>query len=179
MHRIYRWEAVEGPGLEHLDLRSDSDGIRARGVVIGTQDGADYGLTYTAFLTPDWLFRRVEIRRSDGASLDLARDDDGRWTAGETELPELEGCIDIDLSGSPFTNALPVNRTPWVDGRPERFDMAWIAMDSLSPQRDGQIYTRLRPGRFRYQAADGSFEAEISTDEDGIVTDYPGLFRRF
>src|SRR5688572_24951991 len=141
MHEIYRWQPQDRPGLEHLDLRRDSDGIRARGVVIGSHEGLEFGLTYTAMLTPDWLFRRLELRRSDGPALDLIRDDEGRWTAGDTDLPDLKGCIDIDLSGSPFTNSLPINRTQWVDGRPERFDMAWIPLDTLAPFRDGQIYT--------------------------------------
>ena len=43
---------------------------------------------------------------------------------------------------------------------------------------DRQIYTRLDEHRFRYEAADGSFTAEIAIDEDGFVTEYPGLFTR-
>ena len=85
----------------------------------------------------------------------------------------------IDISGTPFTNTLPIRRNrDWVIGEPRRFNMAWVPLDTLEPFQDGQIYTPLGDNRWRYQAADGSFEAEILVDDDGLVVDYPGLFRR-
>lgn len=95
------------------------------------------------------------------------------------QLPDLAGCIDIDLSGSAFTNTLPIRRHSFADRAPQRFEMAWIPLDTLDPFKDGQIYTRLDERRFRYQAADRSFERVLSVDEDGLVVSYPDLFERF
>jgi len=39
-----------------------------------------------------------------------------------------------------------------------------------------QRYTCLERGLYRFEA--GRFEAELPVDADGLVLDYPGLFRR-
>ncbi len=179
MHESFRWRAAEGTGAEHLTLREDVSGIRATGVLIGGADGEGFGAHYELRLDPQWMVRRLQVHRTDGAGVELVHDGAGGWsdTAGAA-LPDLEGCLDLDLSGSAFTNSLPINRIAWCDERPERFDMVYIPMETMVPRRDGQIYTRLRPGRFRYQSADRDFEALLSTDEAGLLTDYPGLFER-
>ena len=95
-------------------------------------------------------------------------------------LPEFDGCIDIDLAGTPFTNTLPIRRlglTPESGTVP--LDMLYVPFDSFRPLRDQQRYTCIEEGRrYRYEAADRTFTAELPVDEDGLVTDYPTLFRR-
>jgi hypothetical protein len=56
--------------------------------------------------------------------------------------------------------------------------MAWIECNTLTVQRDEQIYTQLDPTHFRYQAADRSFTRDIEVDADRLVVNYPGLFER-
>ena len=63
-------------------------------------------------------------------------------------------------------------------GAPQRFDMAWIPLDTFKPFKDGQIYTWRGGDRWRYQAADGSFEAELTVDADRLVVHYSQLFER-
>jgi hypothetical protein len=36
----------------------------------------------------------------------------------------------------------------------------------------------LAPGRFRFESPAFDFTADLTVDEDGLVIDYPGLFRR-
>ena len=179
LRRIVRWVPYEGAGLEHAHINHWGDIIKVRSVVIGHKDGMDYGIHYELTLDPDWTFRSVIFQRTDGVMKVLRTDGKGNWTVGDEVLPDLQGCIDIDISGTPFTNTLPIRRNQnWVTGEPRRFDMAWVPLDTLEPFKDGQIYTPLGGGKWRYQAADGSFEAEIAVDGDGLVIDYPGLFRR-
>jgi len=72
----------------------------------------------------------------------------------------------------------------WGGGRidalaaPADLRMLYVPFDTFEPFPDGQRYTMLTPRLFRYEACDRSFEAELPVDEDGIVTDYPTLFRR-
>jgi uncharacterized protein len=93
-------------------------------------------------------------------------------------LPDLEGCFDIDFEMTPFTNTLPIRRSPLYIGETRRFWMAYIPADTLQPFADEQIYTRLDERRYRFEEADGSFSAEITVDGHGLVTDYPELFER-
>lgn len=180
LRRIVRWIPAEGTGLEHAHINDWGDLIKARGMIIGDKDGTAFGVHYDMTIDPGWIFRSVIFQRTDGVMTVLATDGRGSWTDAQSEpLPELDGCIDIDISGTPFTNTLPILRNRnWVIGEPRRFDMAWVPLDTLEPFKDGQIYTPLGDGKWRFEAADGSFEAEITVDEDGLVVDYPGLFRR-
>ena len=176
-----RWRPLESAGVEHLDLRPVDGGIEARSVVIGDRGGVPYGVTYRVSLRPDWTVARLDLSTTDGRSLVLVADGAGDWTDGAgVAIDALAGCIDIDLAGSPFTNTLPIRRDPRLaGGEPVRYRMAYIPFDTFRPTVDEQIYTAVEPGRvYRYEAADRSFTAVLTVDEDGLVTDYPGLFAR-
>jgi hypothetical protein len=130
-------------------------------------------------LTLDWVFESVMLQRTDGVMSVLGRSKPGEWHDMNAEtLPALEGCIDIDFEMTPFTNTLPIRRVPLAIGETRRFRMAYIPADTLEPFADEQIYTRLDERRYRFEEADGSFTADITVDDDGLVVDYPGLFER-
>lgn len=157
------------------------DRIVARGVIVGARDGHPYGVSYKADLGIGWTARRLDLETTDGRSLSLRSDGAGRWSNAEgAPLPALDGCIDIDLAGSPFTNTLPIRRTGLgPEAGTVSFRMAYIPFTTFVPTIDVQNYTCLAAGRlYRYEAADGSFAAELTVDEDGLVVDYPQLFRR-
>lgn len=173
-----RWQPVDEVGLEHCRVWENADGINVRSVLIGEFEGFEYGAQYDIQLAADWTFRSLTARLQDGRVLRLLSNGLGDWTVNGRRAPELEGCVDVDISGTPFTNTLPIRRSRFDDGVPQQFAMAWVPLDSLEPFRDGQIYTRLDATHYRYQAADGSFEQVLTVDADGFVVDYPTLFRR-
>ncbi|RUT34643.1 transcriptional regulator [Arsenicitalea aurantiaca] len=179
LNRTIRWRPLASGGLEHLRLSDWGHVIKARGNLIGEDAGRQFALSYEINLTPDWTFETAVIQTDSGVMLILSRDRDGAWYQSSTGLPELAGCVDIDLSGSPFTNTLPVRRiSDWVIGEPRRLEMAYIDLPDLGVRRDVQIYTRLSDTLFRYESGDGDFAAEIAFDPDGLVLDYPPLFTR-
>ncbi|SDH06179.1 putative glycolipid-binding domain-containing protein [Pelagibacterium luteolum] len=177
--RTLRWRPLGSSGLEHLRVVERDGAIVLRGVVIADRDDADCAVSYAITLDADWGFRAVTLESDSGLTVALTRDGAGRWADGDGPREDLAGCIDIDISGSPTTNTLPIRRIrDWVVGEPRRFAMAYIALPGLMVSRHEQIYTKLGADRFRYQNADGSFEAQLSVDEDGFVIDYPTLFAR-
>lgn len=178
--RSVRWRSASGDGLEHLSLARDGDEWTARGVVIGARAGKSYGVGYKLVCDAQWGVRWLELATTEGLRLELRSDGLGRWTdSGGSWLPEFDGCIDVDLSGTPFTNTLPIRRLSWTEGRPVELAMLYVPFDSFTPMIDRQRYTCLRQGRlFLYEAADASFKALLPIDEDGLVLDYPELFER-
>ena len=177
--RILRWRPVEGRGLEHLEFGPEEDELVARGVVIGEREGRGYGVDYTIVCDEAFQVRELHLGTAGGAALLLFSDGAGAWrNHDDRPLPEFDGCIDVDLAGSPFTNTLPIRRLDWeaLPGGRAEITTLYVPFDSFAPTTDRQIYTRLGPRQFLYEAADGSFSAEIAIDEDGFVTDYPGLF---
>ena len=64
-------------------------------------------------------------------------------------------------------------------GERRLFRMARIFATSLSVHAQPQADTRLADRLYLFENLDGGgFRAELRVDEDGIVLDYPDLFRR-
>jgi hypothetical protein len=113
--------------------------------------------------------------------LRLLSDGEGRWSdplTGE-HLPQLDGCIDVDIAATPFTNTLPIRRCPWTRGLSRTFSMAYVSVPELVASKQEQQYTCIEENeKFLYETLPPGFQAELTVDAHGLVVDYPGLFRR-
>ncbi len=188
MSRIDRslaWSALWNPaspcgGLEHLivhDTRADS-------VQVGIdEDGEPFRLVYQLSWTPQWALRTASLQSCKAGrelALSFTCDGRGRWVdATGAARDELDGCLDIDIWPSPFTNAFPIRRSNLSVGMRRELDVVWVDGLSMTFKRQRQAYERLAHDRYRFDVLDGGgFSADISVDDDGFVLDYPGLFRR-
>jgi hypothetical protein len=180
LNREVCWTPCNGPGLEHLRLTEDGHGVLADGVVLGIAEGTPFRAQYRVRCDAAWRVREVTMDPLDGrAPLHLRADGAGVWTDGVgAALPALAGCIDIDLSISPFTNTLPIRRLAFGQGEARVLMMAYIRAPELTVEPMQQRYTRLATDRYRYENVDSDFTADLSLDVAGLVLDYPGLFRR-
>lgn len=175
----YRWRSLNVPGFELLELGARKSGVEARGMIVSEAGGRGYGATYHIRLGQDWTFQALNLQLLDGRRLVLRSDGQGRWTENEgTPRPDLADCIDIDLSGSPFTNTLPIRRTALAMGEPQAFTMAYVDLSALEVCPHEQDYTKLGDTRYRYRSATSGYEAELTVDTDGFVVSYPNLFQR-
>jgi uncharacterized protein len=181
------WSAWDGRGFEHLRLEMDAAGVLADSLIIAVDDdGRPYRGRYRLECDGNWTTRRVLIERLGEAPgvLDLRVDAHGRWSdaASGTGLP-LDGCVDVDIFPSPFTNSLPVRRLPELPaGRPTAFRMAWVLLGELTVRVAPQEYTLLERrddgSRWRFRSLDSDFTVELEMDADGVVRDYPEIARR-
>jgi uncharacterized protein len=116
----------------------------------------------------------------ESRNLVLRADGHGHWWDGEGGmLPALEGCVDLDISATPFTNTLPIRRLGLSETESREIRAAYISVPDLSAVAVEQRYTCLSLNRiYRYEGLFRGFVTELSVDEDGFVTDYPGLFAR-
>jgi hypothetical protein len=128
-----------------------------------------------------WVIHTLDLETAAGQDLCLVKDGNGRWTdRSGTHLPRFDGCIDIDLAGTPFTNTLPIRRLDLdvQDGSVE-LKMLYVPFDTFTPIVDEQRYRCLKSrSLYRYEAVDLSFSADLPVDPDGLVTDYPSMFER-
>jgi uncharacterized protein len=104
------WSPWEGPGLEHLRLRVGKGGIEADGIVVGQEGGSTFRARYVVRCDRSWRTRELILDPLDGSDpLHLRSSGEGDWRdASGRALAELRGCIDVDLSATPFTNTLPI-----------------------------------------------------------------------
>jgi hypothetical protein len=178
--RIIRWSAPEGrdAGLEHCEIRPEDDRVIAAGAVIGEADGASFGLDYRLVVDAAWHVRRASLRTVSGTSLELICDGQGRWQVNGQSAPNLDGCIDIDIQASPLTNTLPIRRLDLKCGQSAVIRVLYINVPNLTVEAVNQRYTALGLGLYRFEGLDTSFTADLMVDEDGLVLNYPDLFRR-
>ena len=167
-------------GLEHLLL-----GEREADSVVLAFDEAQgpFRLAYRLAWDESWRLRRAELAIAAGRShrsLILQTDGQGHWRHGDGRaIDELEGCVDVDIWPTPFTNSFPIRREPMAVGERRQFRMAWILAPGLTVEPQPQAYSRLAERLYLFENLDGSgFRAELPVDEEGIVTDYPDFFRR-
>jgi len=178
--RTICWTPKKGVGLEHLLLRERA----ADSVVLAFDDThGPFRLTYRLNWEDSWQLRDAELVVATDRftrSLDLQTDGKGHWRhRGGADIEDLDGCLDIDIWPTPFTNTFPIRRALLEVGERRQFRMAWICAPELTVQAQAQAYTRLADRLYLFEALDGSgFAAELSVDEDCIVLDYAGLFRR-
>src|ERR671915_1487012 len=179
------WVAWEGPGLEHLRLVTSDDGVVANGLVIGLEAGRPFRIGYEVRCDERWRVREVRVATPDSERpvLKLLTDGEGRWKRGGGEpVPELDGCIDVDISATPFTNPLPIRRLGLKPGESEELMVTYVRVPELlvgpEKQRYGCLEARTDSGLYRFEALPSGFTTELPVDSDGLVIDYPGLFRR-
>ena len=170
----------ERVGLEHLLLTEQT----ADGVILGfDEEHGAFRLLYQLQWEPSWQVRdaRLFLTTAQGErSLHLQTDGEGHWRRSDGQaLDALEGCRDIDIWPTPFTNSFPIRRTPLQIGERREYLMAWIFGLDLTVHAQPQAYTRVAGRSYLFENLDGSsFRAELRVDDDGIVVDYPELFLR-
>ena len=188
MQRNVMWTPWIGPGLEHLHLVQSSEQIVADGLIIGVEEQTPFRVRYKIRCDSQWRLRTVDLSLLDDPpqTLHLSTDGAGAWTGGVGEvIAALNGCLDVDISSTPFTNTLPIRRLALKPGEAAALSMAYIAIPQMQVLTMEQRYTCLEitpdQARYRYESLSNgasSFTAELPVDSDGLVLDYPELFRR-
>jgi len=162
------------PVHETLTIVWENEAWTASGVVGREQ------VHYILRISPTWHVRQFLLFRDmEDPDLWLGTDGSGRW--GEmngAHRPELDGCVDLDLPCTPFTNTLPIRRLPLHVGDSADITVAYIDVETLDVQPDRQRYTRLDTHRWRFEQLETGWTQEFEVDQYGLIRDYPTLFRR-
>ncbi len=185
MERDVIWVPWEGPGLEHLHLRQDANGVLVDSIIIGLDRGRPFRLRYRIRCDTGWRALEVTLGLLGPREVELAlvSDGQGRWGTPDGQgVSAIQGTVDVDISATPCTNTLPIRRLGLKPGQSAELTVAYLAVPELRLETVRQRYTCLeaRPdgGRYRYESPARGFVAELVVDRDGLVVDYPGRFRR-
>jgi hypothetical protein len=179
--RIAAWQHVEGRrGFEVARLEPlPEGGHRVDGHSTGEDEGLAWGMHYALCVDASWATRSLELAgfSEDGPwSLALAADGAGTWTRDGAPAPALDGCLDVDLVSTVFTNTLAVRRLALDVGHSSSLDAVWIGTPAgREVERMAQRYARVGIRGYRFEVVGGEFAAELEIDEFGLVARYPGL----
>lgn len=179
--RTVRWKPWSGEGLGHLHIENIRNEICAAGLAIGESDGVRFATSYVIGLDGAWQVKSLSLADAGerGEVTRFVRSAAG-WSSSDRDLDlaPFTASIDIDLSCTPFTNTLPIRRLNLAIGEGQDIEVMHFSTPDFRPRIARQRYTRLAERRFLYEDATFDFSAELEVDEDGLVLDYPGLFRR-
>jgi hypothetical protein len=179
--RTVMWKHLWNPsgmGLEHLVERERA----VDSVIVWTDDGGEAcRLAYQLEWDDHGRTRRLfaQLATENGTRLlDLRGDGEGHWRIGGRKVSALDGCLDVDLWPTPFTNSLPIRRLSldWDESADIR--VAHVIAPELDVSAKAQRYTSHGGGAYRFETLDDGFSADLTVDENGLVLRYPELFER-
>lgn len=182
------WTPWAVPGLEHLRLTLGERGAVADGMILRLHEGTAIRARYRVEADAAWRTRMVqlEVQYPESRVLQLDGDGDGHWRRDGQSAREFDGCFDVDIQVTPFTNTLPIRRLGLGPGEKAHIRVVYLALlPAFALRPAAQRYTCLRryaqAGSYRYEGIfrnSVNFAAELPVDSDGVVYDYPGQFRR-
>jgi hypothetical protein len=175
------WMALQWPGFEHVIATFGPAGFRADSWMILDSETGLARVSYLLSCDSQWQVTDLTVTVTDATSdrtLALRRDAGGRWHAGDAPVPDLDGCVDVDINRSPLTNTLPVRRLGTGAGESRDLDVVYVSVPELTVRPVRQRYTLLPGSAPVYRYESGSFSADLPVDADGFVIDYPDLWRR-
>lgn len=88
--------------------------------------------------------KKFDIQIFDGKykNIVLQSNRSGKWiTDTGKSVENLEGCIDIDISATPFTNTIPIRRLSLKSGESREIKVVYIDIYNFSLRPVNQRYT--------------------------------------
>ena len=163
---------------EHCTLGLRDNGLSLVGTVIGAEGGLPVRIEYRVLADRAGLTTAAHVRDLRGfetRTITLERSAKGSWIVDGAAVRALSGCTDIDLGCSPSTNTLPIRRLRLAVGASQVIKAAWVRFPDLTVVKAMQTYSRL--DEFTYRYSSGTFEADLTVDDDGLVASY-AVWRR-
>lgn len=175
------WRRLDVPGHEACRLTALETGWRIVGTAVFAHEGQACRLDYAIACDAQWRTLSAMVSGWIGereVEVEVIRDDAGLWRLNGDLIPEVEGCVDVDLNFSPATNTLPIRRFDLAVGQSVQVRAAWLRFPSFRLEPLEQSYTRIGTNLYRYESVGGRFAASVEVDEMGLVTEYGEIWRR-
>ncbi len=173
------WTGLYYHSLENCLLKqSPLIGNDVKSTIIGYHNNHIYKIDYQITTTENWEPIRVIIRTQvdDLREIITLKKLQGKYVLNGKANSEFDDITDIDISLTPFTNSLPINRLKLKDKERQVIDVLYFDLLEKVIRPVKQVYTKLSNYEYVYENYDKSFQANIIIDEEGLIVDYPGLF---
>ncbi|MEQ9569793.1 MAG: putative glycolipid-binding domain-containing protein [Longimicrobiales bacterium] len=185
MERKATWASVDGGTIEHVRVITNAAGFSAEGSIVRTAEPPSPSFRYRVAGDTSWRLQGAIVHDMENPDrrLELVTDGRGRWwSRSGASVPDLEGCLDLDIEGSPFTNTLAIRRLRLAPGESRKICAAFVGIPDLDASRFMQRYSRIpdrtRHELYRYESLESEFTVELPVDPDGLLLEYPGYFVR-
>ena len=175
------WKGIEYHSLENCHISFGNKGFEAHSIILGAYQDIIYQVSYKIQTNLYWETVSFDVKaqlNKDLFELHCSSDGKGNWVADEKAIEAWEGCIDIDIPLTPFTNSLPINRLQLPAFQEKTIKVVYIDILERQVKVLQQKYTKLSKLNYHYENVPNDFEATITVDDSGLVRYYPQLFER-
>lgn len=162
-------------------VQSNHDSTLISSSVVGQISDKMFQAEYRIETDLKWRTMAVIINslvNGEARHLHLESDRRCNWQATGNVLENIKGCIDVDISVTPFTNTLPINRLELKVGEKSDIQVVYINVIEDEVTTMKQRYYRVSKRVYHYENMPNDFEADIEIDELGFVVAYQPLFYR-
>lgn len=172
------WESNFYHSIENCIIKEKTGACEILSTIAGKYKNQIFNVDYTIRTSRNWTVNYVFIHAQiDDSAWNITLEKKiGKWLLNNKPNEMLEKIPFIDISLTPFTNTLPINRLQLKNNEQQVIDVIYFDILKNEINSLKQIYTCLGNNTFLYQNYDESFSTEITVDETGLVIHYPGLF---
>ncbi len=173
------WRGIQPPGHEVCRLYADEHYWYLDGTAAFSHEQLPCLLTYHIVCNKEWITVSASVEGwvgQRGIDIELKTDLHQQWWLNEGVVPNVSGSTELDLNFSPSTNTIAIRRLKLEIGEEKEITAAWLRFPSFTLEPLPQTYQRLEKNLYRYTSSGGSFVADLRTDANGFVVDYPGIW---
>lgn len=174
------WEGLNDESIENCNVLTNDDGYEVNSTISVCLEDNICNIEYHLKTNKNWESQYCKITNCYGIenkTLELQRLPGNKWMINGSEEAEYNGFDGLDISVTPFTNTLIVNRRQLREE--ESINMRIIYIDPLKMQCEpiAVRYTKLSESEFEYENLTSGFNVVLDVDDDGLVINYPRLFK--
>jgi len=176
------WEWPERRRLEHLQLWTFEEGIKAEGLIVVDSEKGPIRFRYSVVLKLDWQSLGCHVivpTKSTQKSISLACDEVGGWMVDQKGRADLTDCVAFDLLDSPFPKTGLVKFLQLEAGDSKTIRVAVLDNRRLIVTPVDQRWERLpdHEGEQRYRCTMDATTSEFRLNEQLLVTFSPARWR--
>jgi len=174
------WRRLDHAGHESARLFFRDGLWNLEGTAVFCHEQLACRLNYDIVCDSRWLTRSARIAGWVGnqvIEIEIAASPHHNWRLNEKNIPEVAGCIDLDLDFSPSPNLLPIRRLDPGVGEEMEVRAAWLRFPGFELEPLIQLYRRTSDTSYLYQSSGGKFVTEITVNSSGFVSEYPNLWQ--
>ena len=165
---------------EMLTLEEEGRKI-AKSIIRGIVKEVPVQIFYKIVCSEDWNICSVSIicKAAINKTYIFNKNAADRWSDENKNIfSQYDACTDIDISLTPFTNTLHVNRLKLSEKNSGEISVLYFDLINSIVKPVKQSYTNIGDNRYIYENFNSGFNSEIEFDADGFVNNYPDIWKR-
>lgn len=174
------WKGIYLNTMEHCRISHQKNLTFMNGSISGIANDKPVNVNYQISVGDDYQIRSVIVRSVNNGKVlvHMTRQNNSWFGINGKHLDQFDNCTDIDISLTPLTNTLPINRLHLSPGQSKTIDVIYIDPLKNDLLRLQQRYTRFSVHNYKYENLSSKFIANLLVDDNGFIIHYPGAWER-